>query len=150
MSDYKFLAWTGSHFTDTNTQVSHCLNLALPLRNPKVDLPQVLAVIATEQQRIQQALVALKILHFARFVPSREGTHLMVIAEFDGDFEPCVRGLVSGIGDVLDQLLQHCNPKPTLPVRDHPDEFVTFAREWNRVPVTPEAFLPPEIGRAHV
>lgn len=144
MPNFEFPAWTGSHFAAKDTQASHCLNLALPLRNPTADLPGVLQVIATEQPRIQQALVALKILHFARFVPSRKGTHLMVIAEFDGDFEPCVQGLVDGIGDVLDHLLAHCDPQPTLPVRGNRDEFVTFARKWNRVPVTPGVFLPPD------
>ena len=144
MPDFKFPAWTGSHFTAKNAQVSHCLNLALPLRKPTVDLPRVLQAIAAAEPRIQQAVAALNFLHFARFVPSRQGKHLMIIAEFDGDFEPCVQGLVDAIGDVLDQLLAHCKPKPALPVSDNRDEFFTFAREWNRVPVTPGVFLPPD------
>lgn len=143
MPNFEFPAWTGSHFSAKDPQVSHCLNLALPLRNPAV-LQLVLQVIVDKQPRIESALGALNILHFARFVPSRQGTHLMVIAEFDGDFEPCVQGLVDGIGDVLDQLLAHCDPQPALPVTENRDEFVTFARRWNQVPVTPGVFLPPD------
>lgn len=143
MPDFPIPDWVASHFAGKRDQVSHCLNLALPLANPAIDLPCVLLDIAAAQPQIKQALVELNFLHFARFVPSRSGTHLMVTTEFDGPFEPYVLDFAVCIGDVFNQLLSHCKPHPQLPVGHHPDEFLAFVREWNRVPVSPAAPLLP-------
>lgn len=144
MRDFPLPDWVVSHFSGNRDQVSHCLNLALPLNDPTTDLPCVLLDIAAAQPQIKRALIELNFLHFARFVPSRSGTHLMVTTEFDGPFEPYVLDFAVCIGDVFNRLLSRCNPKPTLPVGHHPDEFLAFVREWNRVPATPDLLLPPD------
>lgn len=144
MPEFPLPDWVMSHFSGNRGQVSHCLNLALPLKNPRTNLPCVLLDIAAAQPQIKRALIELNFLHFARFVPSRSGTHLMVTTEFDGPFEPYVLDFAVCIGDVFNQLLSRCEPHPPLPVGHHPDEFLGYVREWNRVPGTPGLLLPPD------
>lgn len=111
------------------------LNLALVLESPMA-MPLMLWEVIAAQPKIQHALDSLSFLHFARFVPSYDAKALMVITEFDGPLEPYVMDFAIALGDVFDRLLGYVKKKdrPTLPVRNHPDEFWRFVREWNRVP----------------
>ncbi|MCU0919202.1 MAG: hypothetical protein MUF16_02530 [Burkholderiaceae bacterium] len=69
------------------SQVSHALNLALPLKKT-ASLPLLLWDIAVAQPKIRTALSDLDFVHYARFVPSWDGSALMVTTEFDGPLEP--------------------------------------------------------------
>lgn len=132
----KIPEWAKRWLPDNSAQVSHGLNLALPLEHPE-RLPQLLLDIAVSEKVAQQALESLSFVHFARFVPSWDGRALMVTTEFDGPLEPYVMDFVIALGDVFDLLLSYCKPRPPLPVREYPDEFWAFVQYWNRVPVFP-------------
>ncbi|MEI7446750.1 MAG: hypothetical protein WCK28_17805, partial [Burkholderiales bacterium] len=123
---------------------THGLNLALPLQHPS-QLPLILWDITAAKPVIQSALDQLSFLHFARFVPSWDGSALMVVTEFDGPLEPYVMDFAVAIGDVFDRLLSYVDPDiaPPLPIRNHPDEFLAFVKRWNRV-----RFLPLSVGDA--
>jgi cytochrome P450/deferrochelatase/peroxidase EfeB len=132
----EFPDWAVDFLGSQPQKVSHGLNLALKLRNP-AQLPLMLWDVVVARPKIQRALDRLSFLHFARFVPSWDGTALMVTTEFDGPLEPYVMDFVIAIGDVFDRLLGYVDGAPPLPVRDHPDEFLEFVRTWNRVPFFP-------------
>lgn len=115
-------------------QVSHGLNLVLELKHP-LKLPLMLWDIVLAQNKIKRALETLSFVHFARFIPSWDGRALMVTTEFDGPLEPYVLDFVIALGDVFDTLLSYVKEPPRkLPVREHPEEFIRWVHEWNRVP----------------
>ena len=132
----EFPSWAQEWMRAEPQKVSHCLNLALKLRNP-YELPLMLWDVVVARPKIQRALGELSFVHFARFVPSWDGTALMVITEFDGPLEPYVMDFAIAIGDVFDRLLSYVKDAPPLPVSKHPDEFWTYVQLWNRVPFFP-------------
>ena len=132
----EFPSWARLWMGAEPQKVSHGLNLALKLRHPH-ELPLMLWDVVVARPKIQQALAQLSFLHFARFVPSWDGTALMVITEFDGPLEPYVMDFAIAIGEVFDRLLSYVEDAPPLPVSDHPDEFWIYVQQWNRVPFFP-------------
>lgn len=131
----KFPAWAQWPKGD-GRQVSHGLNLALPLRN-RLQLPQMLWDIVVARPKIERAMQELSFIHYARFVPSWDASALMVTTAFDGPLEPYVMDFVIALGDVFDVLLGYVEDAPPLPVREYPDEFWAFVQHWNRVPFLP-------------
>ncbi|HEY0957493.1 MAG TPA: hypothetical protein VGE36_22270 [Roseateles sp.] len=133
----KDLDWLQRLFSEkTEPPVIRGLNLALKLADP-AKLPLMLWDVVAAQPKIDLAMRELSFLHFARFVPSWDGTALMVITEFDGPLEDYVLDFAIVIGDVFDTLLRYVENPPPLPVREHPSEFLRFVRLWNRVPYGP-------------
>ena len=65
------------------TQVSHGLNLTLELNDPH-QMPLLLAQLQIRSAQTRVALNELHFVHFARFLPARGNTALLVITEFDG------------------------------------------------------------------
>ena len=68
------------------TSVTKGLNLSLRLRDPKLMWP-LLGDIRKSRAEISTALKELHYVHFARFLPVDQGSILMVITEYDGDFD---------------------------------------------------------------
>jgi hypothetical protein len=64
-------------------QVQSGLNLFLHLKSP-AQMPALLAAIAAHQDDVNAAHEGLHYVHFARFLPSLDGSTLMVITVFDG------------------------------------------------------------------
>jgi len=73
------------------------------------------------------ALDKIATVHFARFVFLDE-TRLAVITTYDGDFDAYINEFVDHIGDVFNDLLQHMDDAPPLPVQQHPQEFLDYVR----------------------
>ena len=70
----------------TGAQVSHGLNLTLELRDPH-EMPILLTRLKFGLEKTHAALKELHFVHFARFLPVRGNTALLVITEFDGPLE---------------------------------------------------------------
>ena len=121
---------------DKAEQVSHGLNLWLEL-NDGVDMGELLKAILEKDASISLALTELHYVHFARFLPTRDGKALLVITEFDGDLDSYVMDFALAIGDVFDLILAQAKYCPAhLPVRDHPAEFLAYIKLNNTVQVT--------------
>lgn len=71
------------------------------------------------------ALDKIATVHFARFVFLDE-TRLAVITTYDGDFAAYINEFVDHIGDVFNDLLQHMDDAPPLPVQQHRQEFLDY------------------------
>ena len=112
--------------------VSSGLNLSLRLRN-RINMPGLLARIIQRQPAINEALRELHFVHFARFLPTGDGKTLQVITEFDGPLDQYILDFAIAIGDVFDLILAEIRGAPPLPIRNHPDAFLEFVRENNRV-----------------
>jgi hypothetical protein len=111
-------------------QVQHGLNLFLPLKAP-VQMPALLALIAKAKPDVFKQLALLDYVHFARFLPSPDGSVLWVITTFDGDLEPYIMDFVGVIGDVFTEILFFIKGAPPLPVQRYPREFVAFVNAHN-------------------
>jgi hypothetical protein len=111
-------------------QVQHGLNLFLPLKAP-VQMPALLALIAEAKPKVFKQLALLDYVHFARFLPSPDGSVLWVITTFDGDLEPYIMDFVGVIGDVFTEILFFIKGAPPLPVQRYPREFVAFVNAHN-------------------
>lgn len=114
-------------------QVSQGLNLVLKLR-PGVSMREVLTQIKRAQSKIDAGLDELGFVHFARFLPTHDGTALQVITEFDGPLAPYVLDFAIEIGDVFDMLLSNTQDTGHLiPIAEHPYEFLAFVEQNNTV-----------------
>jgi hypothetical protein len=111
-------------------QVQNTLNLFLPMKNP-TQMPALLETLGAAAGVVNEALSSLHYVHFARFLPSRDGSVLMVITEYDGGLESYVMDFVAVLGDVFNAILQFVVGAPPLPVQRHAREFTQFITDQN-------------------
>jgi hypothetical protein len=111
-------------------QVQNGLNLFLPLKNP-AQMPALLALVSSVQNEVHDALRSLHYVHFARFLPSLDGSVLMVITTYDGGLESYVMDFVGVLGDVFTAILQFIAGAPPLPVQRYAREFTEFIVSHN-------------------
>lgn len=117
-------------------EVSHGLNLFLKLKKPS-EMEALSRLILSIQPDIYKALDSLHYVHFARFLPSPDGSMLMVITEFDGEKKPYVMDFAAVIGTEFTKILEFIEDAPPLPVQKHPREFWDFVERnsQQRVPL---------------
>jgi hypothetical protein len=106
-------------------QVQNGLNLFLPLKNP-AQMPALMELLLSAQDDVQAALTSLHYVHFARFLPSPDGSVLMVITTYDGGLESYIMDFVAVLGDVFNAILQFVEGAPPLPVQRYAREFTQF------------------------
>ena len=111
-------------------QVQQGLNLFLRLKSP-AQMPALLAALAARKADTQRALASLHYVHFARFVPTPDGSTLMVITEYDGDLKSYVMDFVAVLGDVFTAILEFVDGAPRLPVQRYPADFWDFVQRHN-------------------
>jgi hypothetical protein len=111
-------------------QVQHGLNLWLPLKAP-VQMPALLNMIRSAQPDIDAALASLNYVHFARFLPSPDGSILWVITTYDGDLEPYIMDFVGVLGEAFTDILYFIKGAPPLPVSRYPRKFMDFIEAHN-------------------
>lgn len=111
-------------------QVQGALNLHLPLKTP-MQMPTLLKLIQMRQKEINTALSELNYVHFARFLPARDGSALWVITVYDGDLEPYILDFVVKLGDVFTAALYFVKDAPRLPVQKYPRDFIDFVKKNN-------------------
>lgn len=111
-------------------QVQHGLNLFLPLKNPR-QMPALLALLQANAPGVHEALASLHYVHFARFLPSPDGSVLMVITSYDGGLESYIMDFVAVLGDAFTQILQFIAGAPPLPVQRYSREFTQFIMQHN-------------------
>lgn len=122
-------------------QVQRGLNLFLTLKNP-AQMPALLRALETLQPRTSEALRSLRYVHFARFLPARDGSALMVITVYDGELESYLMDFVANMGDVFTAILEFVRDAPRLPVARYPRDFCDFVRRNNVDQVQPWSAYP--------
>jgi hypothetical protein len=111
-------------------QVQNALNLFLPLKNP-AQMPALLALLGSAADEVHQALSSLHYVHFARFLPSPDGSVLMVITAYDGGLQSYIMDFVAVLGGVFTDILQFVAGAPPLPVQRYAREFTQFIIDHN-------------------
>ena len=97
-------------------QVQNALNLYLPLKNP-TQMPALMALLRSASDDVHEALSSLHYVHFARFLPSIDGSILWVITAYDGGLESYIMDFVAVLGDAFTEILQFIAGAPPLPVQ---------------------------------
>jgi hypothetical protein len=111
-------------------QVQNALNLYLPLKNP-AQMPALLAMLQAGSDDVHEALSSLHYVHFARFLPSVDGSMLWVITAYDGGLQSYIMDFVGVLGDVFTEILQFVAGAPPLPVQRYAREFTQFVFDHN-------------------
>jgi hypothetical protein len=110
------------------TPVSNALTLVMTIKSPQ-DFQQLKVLLAAQQNpsqsTINTAMNNLGIVHFARFVFLGEDK-LMVITNYDGDFDRYIGAFTAELGPIFDDLLSHMADAPPLPVQQHQKEFLDY------------------------
>jgi hypothetical protein len=111
-------------------QVQNALNLYLPMKNP-TQMPALMAILQAAAPEVHVALSSLHYVHFARFLPSPDGTILWVITAYDGGLESYIMDFVAVLGDAFNEILQFISGAPRLPVQRYAAEFTQFVANHN-------------------
>jgi hypothetical protein len=111
-------------------QVQNALNLWLPLKNPS-QMPALMALLQSKAAVVHEALSSLHYVHFARFLPSIDGSLLWVITEYDGGLESYIMDFVGVLGDEFTAILQFIAGAPPLPVQRYAREFTDYIAKQN-------------------
>lgn len=111
-------------------QVQNALNLYLPLKNPS-QMPALMALLRSASDEVHEALSSLHYVHFARFLPSIDGSVLWVITAYDGGLESYIMDFVAVLGDAFTEILQFIAGAPPLPVQRYAREFTDFIMSHN-------------------
>jgi hypothetical protein len=126
-------ATAGSHLSlsfGLEQQVQNALNLYLPLKNP-TQMPALMALLRSASGDVHEALSSLHYVHFARFLPSIDGSILWVITAYDGGLESYIMDFVAVLGDAFTEILQFIAGAPPLPVQRYAREFTDFIMSHN-------------------
>jgi hypothetical protein len=116
-------------------QVQNALNLWLPLKNPS-QMPALMALLQSKIDVIHEALSSLHYVHFARFLPSVDGSLLWTITEYDGGIESYIMDFVAVLGDEFTAVLQFIAGAPPLPVQRYAREFTAWIIAHNLSQIT--------------
>ena len=111
-------------------QVQNALNLFLTMKNP-AQMPALLQILKDVKPKVQDALRGLHYVHFARFLPTRDGSTLLVITEYDGDLNSYLMDFVAVLGDEFNAILEFVQDPPRLPVQQYPRDFCAFVANNN-------------------
>jgi hypothetical protein len=117
-------------------QVQSGLNLCLRLKSP-AQMPALLAAIKAIQDQTDAALSSLRYVHFARFLPTMDGSQLWVITVFDGDLQSYLMDFVKVLGDPFNAMLAFVVDAPRLPVQQYPRDFCDWVHNNNEARVLP-------------
>jgi hypothetical protein len=117
-------------FASLEGQVQKGLNVFLPLKTP-AQMPALLALLASTATEVHAALASLHDVHFARFLPSPDGSLLWVITSYDGGLDSYIMDFVGVLGNTFTAILQFIAGAPPLPVQRYPREFTQFIEAHN-------------------
>jgi hypothetical protein len=102
----------------------------LPLKNP-TQMPALMALLRSATADVHDALSSLHYVHFARFLPSIDGSMLWVITAYDGGLQSYIMDFVGVLGDAFTAILQFVQGAPPLPVQRYAREFTAFIEAHN-------------------
>jgi hypothetical protein len=109
------------------------LTLIMKIKSPQAyaELQGILNQIQSmplDKNPIAKALIALRNVHFARFVFLHDNTELAVITTYDGTFESYINEFIDAIGDIFNALLERMDGAPPLPVQKNRDAFLAYVK----------------------
>lgn len=111
------------------------LNVLMRVKSPvDVHAEALRLVIRLGAPRIDRALLQARHVHFAWFELLDQGRLLVLHTVYDGDFDAYIQDFALKIDDMFDQLFEHVEGGPPLPVSENPGAFVDVIRACNGAP----------------
>lgn len=111
------------------------LNVVMRVKMPVEQHAEALRrVIRIGAPRIERALKESRHVHFAWFELLDQGRWLALHTVYDGNFDAYVQHFALKVDDLFDQLFEHVEGAPPLPVSENPGAFVDVIRANNAAP----------------
>ena len=111
------------------------LIVIMPIKSPVAEHAEKLArIISLGAPRIEQALRESRIVHFAWFEFLDQGRQLALRTVYDFRFRDYLEYFALRVGDLFDQLFEHLEGAPPLPVSQNVDAFIEVIRARNGTP----------------
>ena len=112
------------------------LNVFMRVKSPTcVHAEALKTVIRAGAPAIEKVLNDARHIHFAWFMFLENDTVLNLNTIYDRDFDSYIEHFALKVGPLFDQIFQHIEEAPPMPVNDHPKEFIDTIRRFNRRPV---------------
>ena len=111
------------------------LNVVMRVKAPvELHAEALRRVIGIGAPRIERALKQSRHVHFAWFELLDQGRWLALHTVYDGNFDAYVQHFALKVDDLFDQLFEHIEGAPPLPVGENPGAFVDVIRANNAAP----------------
>jgi cytochrome P450 len=111
------------------------LNVVMRVKAPlELHAEALRRVIRIGAPRIERALKQSRHVHFAWFELLDQGRWLALHTVYDGNFDAYVQHFALKVDDLFDQLFEHIEGAPPLPVGENPGAFVDVIRAHNAAP----------------
>jgi cytochrome P450 len=112
------------------------LQTVLPIKSP-VDFhsQQLRQVLALGAPFIEKVLQDSQMVHFASFMFVDNDSKLILFTMYDGDFDTYIAHFAKEFGHLFDRFFSHVAITPTMPIREHPFEFVQYLKQFLSAPV---------------
>jgi hypothetical protein len=112
--------------------VQDYLTLAFPMKSVE-DAKTLAGKLAPLMPQMSRALDAMGTVHYSRFVALSDKT-LLLLANFDGEFEPLFGEFAQRLGPLFDTIFAHVNNPPPTPVASNVDAFAKWMTHRNIKP----------------
>jgi hypothetical protein len=112
--------------------VQDYLTLACPITSPE-DAKALADKLPSLMSQLPVALDAVGTVHYSRFVLLSDKT-LLLVANFDGEFEPLFQEFAQRLGPLFDTIFAHVDSPPPTPTAQNVDAFVKWAASKNIKP----------------
>ena len=109
--------------------VQDYLTLAFPIKSPQ-DAKELADKLPSLTSQLSGALDAMGTVHYSRFTLLSDKT-LLLLANFDGEFEPLFREFAQRLGPLFDTIFAHVDSPPPTPTARSVDTFVKWAASKN-------------------
>jgi hypothetical protein len=112
------------------------LQTVLPIKAP-VDLhsQQLRQVLRLGAPFIEKVLRDANMVHFASFMFLDGDSKLVLFTMYDGDFDAYIAHFAAEFGHLFDRFFSCIAVAPRMPIREHPDEFVQYLKQFVQPPV---------------
>jgi cytochrome P450 len=126
----------GLRYRRDKVRVQQPLIVVMPIKAPVAENAERLRrVIRSGAPRIEWLLNDSGMVHVAWFEFMEHDTQLALRTVYDGDFDTYIQHFALRAGELFDQLFESIEGAPTMPVSEHPSEFIETIRRFNRTPL---------------
>ncbi len=112
------------------------LQTVLPIKAPvDVHSQQLRQTLRLGAPFIEKVLRDSNMVHFASFMFLEGDSKLVLFTMYDGDFDTYIAHFAREFGHLFDRFFSHIAIAPRMPIREHPDDFVNYLRQFVQSPV---------------
>ncbi|MFM2075109.1 MAG: hypothetical protein RJB34_1414 [Pseudomonadota bacterium] len=84
---------------------------------------------------IEKVLRDSNMVHFASFMFLEGDSKLVLFTMYDGDFDTYIAHFAREFGHLFDRFFSHIAVTPRMPIRENPEDFVNYLRQFVQTPV---------------